>query len=157
MIIHVYDSHNIWDNLVAKPKKVEDYLAHRIYCARQSEDPSLTTLANQVMIQLDLFPPEDAVKRICEDSASGIYHLQFQAALALSELLRAEEIPDEAEDYAIPEENCAELADEAIDRLDETYRSEYELASPRYDDVGRLLKNSEDRSLRRLGFEIGKS
>lgn len=49
------------------------------------------------MIQLDLFPPEDSVKRICEDSASGIYHLQFQAALALAELLRAEEIPEEAE------------------------------------------------------------
>ena len=136
----------------ANGSKIEDYLSHRIYSARHSQDLSLVTKAKAVMSQLDLFPPDDSVRRLCEDASCGIYHLQKQAASALAELLRASDVDDEAEDYAIPDESCADLADEAIDILIDSYKLEYELASPKYDDVGRLLKQTEDRSTRRFGI-----
>ena len=62
--------------------RIEDYLSHRTYSACHSEDESLARVAKAVMAHLDLFPPEDSVERLCNDSGCGVYHLQRQAAFA---------------------------------------------------------------------------
>ncbi len=135
--------------------KLEDYLSHRVYSSRHSTEMSLKILSDQTMADLDLFPPEDSLKRLCDDCSSGIYHLEVQASKALAELLRTVTISEEAEDFALPEEVCVESCNEAMKMLMDAFRVEFQEAGPKFDEVGRLLKNREDRSVRRYGLGAG--
>ena len=104
------------------------------------------------MNNLDLFPADDCIKRLCDDSFCGIAHLQSQAAKAGAEYTRAIDIDEEADDYVLPEDNYIDAADEAILSLCSIYKDEYEISLPRVDNMGRPVRNIEDRSLRRYGI-----
>ena len=132
--------------------KIEDYLAHRVYTMRHSDDRSLRKLAKNVMSHLNLFPAEDCITRLCNDSYCGVAHLQLQAACAAGEYTRSVPIDEEAEDYALPEDATEENANKAVNTLIAIYHEEYELSKPRFDTMGRPVKNIEDRSLRRVGI-----
>ena len=51
-------------------------------------------------------------------------------------------------------EESREGADQAMSRLIDAYKTEYELSKPRFDSMGRAVKNVEDRHVRRLGISI---